>query len=461
MVDKQKTIGGKKAFKDMFGDPKIYQIDDHGIEDQKAKKDKSRKADKAPVAEGINGEWTKERSRREDENIKAVKKTYGDFRTTVGKNSKEKMKEIAASMNESWVVTMPISDPDKTGKEINKRFIDRGIDYQDMGWDKQGNLTVEFDDEKEAKRAAMILKSFRHSSKNQMPKVMKESLSDLKSMYASSIPEIVDEIKELSSTLIDYYMDQEQEWADTNVAPAPGMYLDWKGIYRGLEDLRDIMLCAAPDELVGIDGTDDMNESANDSMRQKVMSAIAADIRKTNEKFKTKKDVERYLDFTGGDIITKITKNDDDFNNMLQYASEKLSKNLRESNLHEISKERKDSYVKRSATDAGLANFGKRQSDKPDEKKKFGDVERKRRAGLNLALAKGGDKPVYKKESLDEAFSSGSLKLMDGSTYNLTSDEAKALNKVMSSTKEKDRMTKRITKSKSDLKSMIEFSKEV
>lgn len=57
-----------------------------------------------------------------------------------------------------------------------------------------------------------------------------------------------------------------------------------------------------------------------------------------------------------------------------------------EEHIEEISQETKDRYITKASDEQGMANFAKRQSTNPDEKKHFANIERKRRAGLKRAF---------------------------------------------------------------------------
>jgi len=83
---------GEKDFKDLVMAGKL--VDPEGTSEDLTKgvKKASRKADKAPISEA-DAQHTK--------NLKTLKKSYGDFRTNIGKSKKEDMLKTAKNMNES------------------------------------------------------------------------------------------------------------------------------------------------------------------------------------------------------------------------------------------------------------------------------------------------------------------------------------------------------------------------
>ncbi len=56
--------------------------------------------------------------------------------------------------------------------------------------------------------------------------------------------------------------------------------------------------------------------------------------------------------------------------------------------INEISKEKLSKYVKRAVSDHGMANFAKRQTTRPEEKKYYAKAEQKRHKGISMAINK-------------------------------------------------------------------------
>lgn len=66
----------------------------------------------------------------------------------------------------------------------------------------------------------------------------------------------------------------------------------------------------------------------------------------------------------------------------------------------EISKEKLQGYVKKASTEHGMANFAKRSTTDPDEKKSFANTEVKRKKGISKAIGKLDQKEEV--ETIDE-----------------------------------------------------------
>lgn len=71
--------------------------------------------------------------------------------------------------------------------------------------------------------------------------------------------------------------------------------------------------------------------------------------------------------------------------------------------INEISKEKLSKYVKRAVSDHGMANFAKRQTTRPDEKKYYAKAEQKRHKGISMAINKLDNMKEDEMEQLDEA----------------------------------------------------------
>lgn len=148
------------------------------------------------------------------------------IRDTLMESSKHQIKE-------SYVVTMPIDDPETIGPKLYDMF---GGMADDIGWDDEGNFEAYFDDKEDAKACARKLRNYRHSTKNEMPKITKEGLNEKEKPDYADIDGDGDEKESMKKAAKD-----KEEKVDEKVSPDPkteaDMMREWaNSIYKQYDD---------------------------------------------------------------------------------------------------------------------------------------------------------------------------------------------------------------------------------
>lgn len=167
-----------------------------------------------------------------------------------------------------------------------------------------------------------------------------------------------------------------------------------------------------------------------------------------------------------GDMAARMSKSGGD-KDMANYANKRfqgvqtaIKKLGEDSRLDELSKKTLGAYVKRSADDIGgiQREIGSVGTQSPDYKD-LSRARRNRKTGIANAVKSLTKESV---EQIDEAFKAGIVRLNDGSSVILKTEDVKVLNKLMDGLKTENRsmMTKTAMSGKKGFNEILSFARE-
>jgi hypothetical protein len=408
-----------KKFNSMFG-KKTTHDDKTGMVNKSSKKDKSIPANKEKLSEGMGSEWTKHVSDLNNENEKIVKRTYGDYRTTTGKANKENIESIAASMNESiddyrriyaYSVSGILDEIEELAKTLEFHTLRSNGEMPTrsayLDWKNTVRMLEDVRDKMLISVPEIAEGTDERPQDENGPVAVSENLQERasfngrgsgKTFFVTDFNGIPDKSEMPSTwTLIKIGKPAKKDYGDA-VYKLSGPSEVWEIMDYDIAVAKDKSGRPHPkDGSYGafFDSRGNLKESEELKENAKILSAVLSGIKK--EKIKTNSDLERYFDFTGGDIVAKHTKGDNEFNNVLNSIKAQVKKKL---NLKES-------------------------------------------------------------EELEESFSAGNIKLNDNSSVKLSATDAKLINALLSSSKNSDKMKQIMMKNSNEFKSLLSLAKEV
>jgi hypothetical protein len=245
---------------------------------------------------------------------------------------------------------------------------------------------------------------------------VKEGYDDIPELWSSNAQEVYEEIGKLISAHIDYNNDDTNESYDDTVASTSAYYMDWKGLTRQLEDLRDQLLGSLP-----VDA--ELEEAKKEKWQDHPLYKGLDNPKEVDKILDGAKPLSYNVYNTGGkDPVTGR-----DTRHPLNHGT----------------------HIKAHKT--------KDAADKHAEKLN----KIKTKDGSTYHVKPDGFK--FEETSLDEAFKPGKVKLSDGTEYDLSKDDAKHLGEMFktASPASQTAMTARASKSKAEMESMIKFARNI
>ena len=246
------------------------------------------------------------------------------------------------------------------------------------------------------------------------PKNVKEDYADFKILYSSKISDLLDEIKELAQTAIDDDINAEDD--------EPRPFVDWKGVFRTLEDIRDSFT-------VAINVSDD--EADDDSMDESEFPSFRKFLSLTEESKQLDEISNERMNQYAGKALASRYK-----------AGKDLKKSTDDAFSHELEKNK---LIKQKADYSGPAN---KENEARSNVTKALKTLIKRNNGLSTAGKK-----------LSEAFKPGVYNCKDNSKVSLSKADSDLLNKSMSNLS--DSQKSEMTSSKQNLADAIALAKEM